>query len=96
VEADLPDTSAGVVDYFKHKIQIDEALSNKGMLYTILHECIHAILFHAGRREHDEEIIQALEYGLVQLIQSNPQFIMSIVEAEAQIPVKFVISPHLT
>ena len=40
---------------------------------TLLHECLHAILFNAGMPEHCEEDLDALAHGLVDAFERNPR-----------------------
>lgn len=44
--------------------------------YTVLwHEIVHGILNHAGLDEHDERMVMALGYGIVQVLRDNPELL---------------------
>jgi hypothetical protein len=41
---------------------------------TLWHEVLHAVLLHAGERQHDETVLDVLAYGIVQVLRDNPVF----------------------
>ena len=45
-----------------------------------LHEVVHAVLENAGFEFHDEGVVNALAYGLYNVIQENPSFITYLKE----------------
>jgi hypothetical protein len=70
---------------WQDKLQIDvEADQNEQMqIATVLHEALHGILNHAGQ-DHEERLIIALGFGLVQFIRDNPKLIDLIQHGERQ------------
>lgn len=55
------------------KVANDQAPDMKVAL--VWHEALHALLYHAGHSEQNEQHIMALGYGLVQLIRDNPHLV---------------------
>lgn len=54
------------------EILLERDMNPQMQLITLWHEVIHGILEAAGFSEHDEEIIRALGYGIVQVLRDNP------------------------
>ena len=52
-------------------IEIDEGLPDVIKQVCLWHEAIHEILNQAGIIEHDENIVEALGYGIVALLRDN-------------------------
>ncbi len=69
--ADGDHTLWGQIDYGAGEILIDPETAPDYRRVLIWHEVLHAILAHAGQKL-EEETIQALAYGIVSLIDSNP------------------------
>ncbi len=42
---------------------------------TVWHEALHGILTHAGQSDQPEPLMEALSYGIVELLRNNPQLI---------------------
>ncbi len=42
---------------------------------TLWHEMFHAILHNAGHREHPEGILDALSFGVIEILRDNPAMI---------------------
>lgn len=55
------------------KIASDQADDIK--LVTLWHEILHGILNNAGQKQQPEGFIEALSFGLIQLIRDNPELI---------------------
>jgi len=65
-------TLCGEISSTKCRIRIDADMAAPVKQVTLWHEIIHGILFNAGYREHDEQQIDALAYGLMQVLRDNP------------------------
>lgn len=63
----------GWVQYRPYSIAVDANLGEQGERVVIWHEVLHAILVHAGFKDTDEHesVIEALSYGIVQVLQDN-------------------------
>jgi hypothetical protein len=64
----------GWVQYRPYSIQIDDALGEQGERVVLWHEILHAILAQAGFDDYDEEherFIDALAYGIYQVLEDN-------------------------
>lgn len=63
----------GWVQYRPYSISVDANLGEQGERIVIWHEVLHAILVHAGFKHTDEHesVIEALSYGIVQVLQNN-------------------------
>lgn len=42
---------------------------------SLWHETLHGILYQAGQRNHPEELIEALTYGIIAVIRDNPALV---------------------
>ena len=66
----------GDVDYDQARIRLscDGAMLGEGRkVQTLMHEIVHALLYERGRQEHEnEELVDALASGFVNLIRENP------------------------
>jgi len=69
----------GHCDYEHTCIRIRRSLNPQLKRVTLWHEIIHALLFNAGvyESEHNEQQIDALAHGIVQVLRDNPQPIQS-------------------
>lgn len=65
----------GLIDYTAATISVTNNCAPQVKRQILLHEVIHGVLKHAGQRHSDEMLVQALGYGLLDLIQDNPDFI---------------------
>lgn len=66
-------------------IGVSNNQSADGQAETLIHEAIHAILWHF-RLEPKESVIQALAVGLVGFLRDNPEALRRIVASEAIVP----------
>lgn len=57
------------------RIRINADDDPQVQIVTLWHELIHALLYTAGYRDHDEQQIDALAHGLVQVLRDNPEII---------------------
>ena len=66
-----------VVDYWARldhnsgTITLNDAAQDDMEMVTLWHEVLHSLLAQAGNREHNEEQIEALGYGIVQVLKDN-------------------------
>lgn len=70
----------GCVDYTKREIEIDAALSPPAAIDTVWHEVVHAILYHAGHTEQNENQVLALGYGIIDFLRNNPAVVKATIE----------------
>lgn len=63
----------GHIIYDSCKIRIDQGLNQQVQTVCMWHEIIHGILTQAGIDNHDEAHIEALSYGIVQVLRDNPE-----------------------
>ena len=62
----------------KARIRINADDDSQAQIVTLWHEVVHGILFGAGMRDHDEQIVDALAHGLVQVLRDNPEIIPTL------------------
>lgn len=62
----------GSIRYNNASIAINKSMDEQIMRQTIWHEAIHGLLTHS-HVEHDESLVDILAYGIMQLLQDNPQ-----------------------
>jgi len=60
----------GLIEYNRALISVDAGLPETVKLVTLVHECVHGVLHHAGVK-HSEGVVQAISYGLVDLVYRN-------------------------
>lgn len=65
----------GDIFHDRCQIRVDQNLSPQIKSVTVWHEIIHGILTQAGARKQDETQIEALAYGIVQVLRDNPQLL---------------------
>jgi hypothetical protein len=64
----------GHILYSESKIYLDSNLSYQAEMQTIWHEVLHGILTQAGGcKEEDEHLIEALAYGVMMVLDANPE-----------------------
>lgn len=54
------------------EIRVDSDISDRFRPLVLWHEVIHGILQHAGISDHNEQQIEALAYGIMQVLRDNP------------------------
>lgn len=65
----------GKAEYRKLKIKLDDSVDPLLEIVIVWHEAIHAMLYHAGHPDHDENIVLSLGYALYNFVRDNPEFI---------------------
>ena len=64
----------GCLAYLECAIQLEATTAPQLSRVTLWHEILHAILAHSGRQlDHDEDEIEALAHGIVQVLRDNPE-----------------------
>lgn len=79
--SDLRDSSGKLDGRIRHgqtSIQIDADMNHQATAQTLLHEVIHAIATQIGVPNLKEEVVDALAYGVYQVIRENPQLVKMI------------------
>ena len=62
----------GNIKYGEGVIYVEASLTGSPRRQVLWHEILHALVVHTGRRKHDDELIDALAYGIMQVLQDNP------------------------
>lgn len=71
----------GHIKHGEAKIYIDEELDPQVKTATIIHEAVHGILVNAGAGEEvSEKAIVALGFGLMSLLQDNPELVKMVMD----------------
>lgn len=73
-EKDLHDGGTwlnGHIIYNHPQIRIESEMDEYIKWVTVWHEVLHGILQHAGQGDHDEKMIEALGYGVTQVLRDN-------------------------
>jgi hypothetical protein len=68
----------GRTHYDAGKLLISNALCEETEALTILHEALHALFWHAGMREQDERLIEALSGLLLDFLRDNTAYIKAV------------------
>lgn len=72
----------GNIVYGLCQIRLDSKLSEQAQLQVAWHEAIHAILSHAGINRHNDNLIDALAYGVMDVIRNNPWMAQPVEDKE--------------
>lgn len=85
----LPDVTddkwlCGEISYIKRCIYINGVLDEEVKKQTLLHEITHGILRNAGQHANseNEELVDGIAYGLIQVLRDNPQLIEYVTSSE--------------
>ena len=68
----------GRVVHEESKILVANNLSKENEMLTILHEVLHALMFHCGIKDQDETFVETASGFLFDLIRDNPKFVAAI------------------
>ena len=72
-DATLPDTGyAGQIRYQRCQIIIAENVHPVAAQQILWHEIVHGIMQHAGITEQPESLVEAISYGVMQVLRDNP------------------------
>ncbi len=67
----------GRITYGTQQIEVARQITYERQLVTLLHECAHGILEHAGQDAPENSLV-AMGYGLFALIRENPELIEAV------------------
>lgn len=70
----------GRIEHSQTKITLDADLSHQAMVQTLLHETVHAIAAQIGRPEMRESMVDALAFGIYQVLRDNPSLTREILK----------------
>ena len=65
--------NSGEIHYFDSEIILDKSLDKQQTRQTLWHEIIHAVLFNGSYNDHDEQMVQIISNGIVQVLRDNPE-----------------------
>jgi len=83
IEQEIFGTRVGEFDETACRIKIAKGLQEQSRNVTILHECIHAILYQAGI-EHPDSLPEVLANGFYGLIRDNPLFFQNMLSRKVK------------
>jgi len=63
----------GVISYRPYRIRLDSELDEQGRKRVLWHEILHGILTHAGHDDDNERHLEALAYGIMQVLRDNEE-----------------------
>jgi hypothetical protein len=76
VEIDeLGDKDEKWMGYAKHDqaiIELDKNLPPQSKHQILWHEILHGLIYQMGIEDHDERLIEALSFSVIQVLQDNP------------------------
>lgn len=65
----------GDIQWANAQIRVASDQTEQVKVAVLWHEAVHGILNNAGMNDHPEALVQALGYGLVQLVRDNPELV---------------------
>lgn len=65
----------GWIKFNTMEILIDTDLGPQARYTVLWHEIVHGVLQHAGIEDHNEQMVCALGYGIVQVLRDNPELL---------------------
>lgn len=72
-DATLPDTGfSGQIRYQRCQIVIADNLHPVAARQVLWHEIVHGIMQQAGIQEQPESLVEAISYGVLQVLRDNP------------------------
>jgi hypothetical protein len=76
----------GEIVYPDAIIYIEDAQASQVKVATLWHEIVHGLLFGAGQYEAngDEGLVNALAYGLVDLLRRNPDLVVYTLQGKGE------------
>jgi len=61
----------GLITYGKSIIEIEDSIDKFSKHQVLWHEILHGLLTQAGISNHEESMIDALAYGIIQVLDDN-------------------------
>jgi hypothetical protein len=68
----------GQIRYDDQVIDLEAKQGLDAKRVTLIHEILHGIFFNAGLRDHDEQIIDIVATGLLDLLRQNPHLLAAL------------------
>ena len=65
------------LDHNGGKIFLNDAVVGDQKMVTLWHEILHSLLAQAGNMDHNEGQVEALSYGIVQVLKDNKSMRMN-------------------
>jgi Zn-dependent peptidase ImmA (M78 family) len=84
IEVDAIDDTQGSYTNETHEIKIKGGMNASETLNTVIHECLHAILYVYGAKEHfknddeEENLVNAMANGLTEVLVRNKDLVAFI------------------
>ena len=69
------DGLAGEIRYMENVIRMMPGLGKDFALGVLVHEIVHGVLYAAGIREHDEQLVDVTAQGFIQVVRDNPDLV---------------------
>jgi Zn-dependent peptidase ImmA (M78 family) len=63
----------GSASYSHCRIGIEKGLAKQAKRLTLWHEIVHCILVQNSINEHDEHVVNAIAYGIMDVLQHNKE-----------------------
>lgn len=78
--------ASGQIRYLKDEIALMPNLAPQAKLFVLWHEMVHGILTLAGTDDHDEQTVNKLAHGIIQVLKDNPDLVAITLEDVAHEP----------
>ena len=76
----------GDVSYFDQTIRVHTSQSKENLVNTLLHECLHAMMYDYGIEEYNnEQLIHSLTNCLLCFMQDNKELAKKLIEGKIDI-----------
>jgi hypothetical protein len=78
---DLKDDRGKLDGRIRHsttEIQLESGMNHQATAQTLLHEIVHAVATQIGHQDMKEGMVDALAYGIYQVMRDNPQLVRMI------------------
>jgi len=78
LRADDGDKLLGQLRYDDQVIDLEAGQGPDAKRITLIHEILHGIFFNAGLRDHDEQLIDLVATGFLDLLRQNPHLLPAL------------------
>ncbi len=68
----------GYIQHHNTRISLEASMNHQATTQTLLHEAVHAIAAQIGKQNMNENTVDALAYGVYQLMRDNPELVRMI------------------